>query len=554
MSKKIRIAYGRFMQESNSFSPVLTKKEDFERTHLIYGEELANVCEPKNYEVKGFLRNLELSGFIKAVTKHNKESDIQVETIPIMSAWSISGGPVERKFFDETLEYFQTKLREAGELDGVFIALHGAMAVEGLFNGEAIFVEKIKEIVGNIPVVVTFDLHAVINKQKMDSIDYILGYQTNPHRDMAKMGYRAGDMMVKALTKKTNPTKAWRYLPMLMGGGTTIDLLPPMRAVFQRIKQIEQDPRVICCNVFMCHPFVNDPDLGWAISVITDNDQNLAEYIAEELADMCWNVRNKKPPEFISVDKMLEEVRKAKLLRKLGCVAVCDTSDVVGAGATGENTALLKELLENAKDLVSYVPLRDPETVLAIWDKELGSEVEITVGGKLHPEMNNPVNIKGKIIYKEDTENFAKVVVIDAEHIKLVLTEGYAMPMKPAFYEDLGLSTMKADIVITKNFFHFRIYFLLKSRKSLYVKTKGITDLDIILTTKNNHPVFPKDDIKDWRELDLIKRGLEKKSYQDDNYEYKLERKSSNKEKVIISLSIITILILLYKIFSKKKS
>ena len=27
-------------------------------------------------------------------------------------------------------------------------------------------------------------------------------------------------------------------------------------------------------------------------------------------------------------------------------VAVCDTSDVVGAGATGENTAMLKELLE----------------------------------------------------------------------------------------------------------------------------------------------------------------------------------------------------------------
>lgn len=87
------------------------------------------------------------------------------------------------------------------------------------------------------------------------------------------------------------------------------------------------------------------------------------------------------------------------------------------------------------------------------------------------------------------------------------------MPMKPSFYEDLGLSTFKADVVITKNFFHFRIYFLLKSRKTLYVKTKGITDLDAIFKVSNNDPVYPKDNIEDWHKIDLIKRKTPEYNY-----------------------------------------
>lgn len=549
---KLKIAYGRFMQETNSFSPVLTKKEDFERTHFMEGEELALACSPKNYEVKGFLKNLELSGFLKAVNKNIEEEKIEIETIPLVSAWSISGGPVAKDFFDEMVTKFQEELKKAGELDGVFVAFHGAMGVENVKNPEVVFIEKIREIVGNIPIAVTFDLHATLNEKKMTSMDLIIGYQTNPHRDMAKVGFKAGDLLIKQLIKKIKPTKSWRYLPMLLGGGTTVDLFPPMRHIFQRIKQIEEDPRVLSCNVFMCHPFLDDPDLGWAVSVITDNDKNLAEHISEELADMCWNVRHKKPPEFIDVEKMLKEVRSAKIARKLGCVAVCDTSDVVGAGATGENTAMLKELLEKATDLISYVPIRDPEAVLSLWDKDLNSDVEITVGGKLQPEINEPVFLKGKLILKKDTENFSKVVVIDAGHIKLVITEGYAMPMKPSFYEDLGLSTMKADIVITKNFFHFRIYFLLKSRKTLYVKTKGITDLDRILTIKNNHPVFPKDDIKDWRELDRIKRGIEEIEEKISNYDYKLVRKSKKKEIIILTSFLMLFSFLIYKLIKKK--
>lgn len=499
------------MQETNSFSPVLTTENDFKRTHYLEGQDLEFACQAKNTEVKGFLKNLELSGFIKAT---NKNFNLVIEAVPLLSTWSISGGPIEKSFFDSVCDKFIEALKNAGDLDAVFIALHGAMGVEGLAEPETYLVKKIKALLGeNIPVVVTMDLHANINLEKFNTIDLIFGYQTNPHRDMATTGFRAGEVLIKTLSGEIKPTKTWRYLPMVMGGGTTIDLLQPMRKIFNHIKKLQKDPRVLSCNVFMCHPFLSDPDLGWSVYVITDNDQALAETIADQIAEMCWDVRDKKPPEFIDIDTMIDEVKKAKVARKLGCITVCDVSDVVGAGGTGENTAFLKELLSKGKDFVSYIPLRDPDAVNTVWDKELNEEVELIIGGKLQPEINEPVQIKGKLILKKDTASFARVVVIDLEHIKLVITEGYAMPMKPSFYEDLGLSTFKADVVITKNFFHFRIYFLLKSRKTLYVKTKGITDLDAIFKVSNNDPVYPKDNIEDWHKIDLIKRKTHEYNY-----------------------------------------
>ncbi|RYX97525.1 M81 family peptidase, partial [bacterium] len=423
--------------------------------------------------------------------------EIEIETIPLVSAWSISGGPVAKNDFDEFCEKVKTYLKKAGKLDAVFFAIHGALGVRDEVDPEVRLIKEIRSIVGDIPIAVTMDLHANLSRDKFENIDIICSYRSNPHWDMARTGFRAGDLLIKAISGEVKITKAWRTIPMLLGGGAGIDFVPPMLGIYQRMKDIEKDPRVLYCSLFMCHPFLNHPELGWAVNIITNDNQDLAETIAEELAERCWSVRKKMPPKFSEIEDSIAKIREMKLARKVGCISVCDASDVVGAGGTGENTALLKELLENAKDMISLVPIRDREVVYQLWDKNIGDDIDVIVGGKLQPEINQPLNVKGKLQLKKDTDSFGKVVVLDLDNVKLVVTEGYALPMKPSFYEDLGLSTFKADVVVVKNFFHFRLYFLAKSRKSLYIKTKGITDLDRVFHVETQYPYYPKDDISD---------------------------------------------------------
>lgn len=503
MSKQspLRIAFGRLMQETNSFSSVPTTRVDFERNHLVAGSALLAACQPDAWEVEGFLKNLELSGFLKAARRAG-----QVEPVPLLSAWSISGGPLERAFFEELCAEFCARLREAGPLDGVMLALHGAMGVSGMADPEAHLLRAIRGVVGPLPIAVTFDLHANLTREKMALIDILCAYHTNPHYDMARTGRRAGELLIRTLRGQLRPTSAWRSLPMLLGGGNTLSMLKPMQRIFSHMRRLEADSRVLYTNLLMAHPYLDHPEQGWAVEVITDNDTELAEALADDLAERCWQVKDQLPPEFLTVDKLLKSVRQARWARRFGSVAVCDASDVVGAGGTGENTHLLKALLEQAPDLLSLVPLRDPAVVAQLWPQAEGSRVEVSVGGKLQPEVNPALTVSGSIAAKRETANFGRVLCLNLGHVQLVLTEGYAMPMKPAFYEDMGLDTRRADIVITKNFFHFRLYYLTRSRKSLYVKTHGITDFDRLLEIQTPYPAHPRERVTAWRPLDAAKR------------------------------------------------
>ncbi|MEZ4466838.1 MAG: hypothetical protein R3F43_20920 [bacterium] len=71
----------------------------------------------------------------------------------------------------------------------------------------------------------------------------------------------------------------------------------------------------------------------------------------------------------------------------------------------------------------------------------------------------------------------------------------------------VGLDPAKADIVVVKSFFPWLIYFARYSRMNLWVQTEGITDLDAVKRIPFADPVFPIDEVADWRPIDRQRRG-----------------------------------------------
>ncbi|MBX3467409.1 MAG: M81 family metallopeptidase [Planctomycetes bacterium] len=503
----LRIAYGRLCQETNAFSPVPSTLDDFQRLHLLEGEALAAACARSGHEVPGLIKDAELSGLIAAARAAGRP----VETIPLVSAWAMPSGPLEAAAFVELRDRLLARLRAAGPVDGVFLVLHGALrGTAELPEPEEALLEAVREVVGpEVPIAVTMDLHGVLTPRKVDPTTVLCAYRTNPHRDLFQTGRKAGHLLLRALAGEVRPVTRWRSLPLLLAGGMTIDLFAPMRAIFRRMKQMERDPRVLSVSLFMCHPFNDSPDLGWSAHVTTDGDAALADRLADELADLAWSVRDVKPPPFLSPQDGIATIRRAWLARKTGTVCVVDVSDVVGAGTPGENTNLLAALLADAKDLVSYVPVRDALAVDALWAKAEGDAVDLEVGGRFDPATNPPVRVAGRLRSKHATAHFGRAVVLDLGHVQLILTELPPLPIKPSFYSNLGLSPWRADLVVVKNFFHYRVYFALVHRKSVPIRTKGASDLDLPLTKGVfNDPVYPRDPVTDWRPADRRRRGL----------------------------------------------
>jgi microcystin degradation protein MlrC len=348
---------------------------------------------------------------------------------------------------------------------------------------------------------VTHDLHAALTEARVRVCDVLSLYRTNPHRDHRRTGRLAARGLLAMLRDGARPESAWRSLPMILGGGTTVDLLPPVRSIFQRLSALHEDRRVLTAGVTFCHVWNDEPALGWASHVTTRGERALAEELAEELAERLWAVRNEAPPAFSTIEDAIREARAATLARKLGCVVISDASDVVSAGAEGDNLLVLKALFEDARDLASFVPLRDAAAAETLSQAAEGSFVRVALGGTWE--------VEGKVRQRRVHPVIGKTAVFDLGHVKVVVTEGPPLAVKPSFYSDLGLSPWRADVVVVKNFFPFRMFFLPMARKVIYVKTKGATDLDAAFGLPFDGPVHPRDAVPDWRPRDRQRRGLE---------------------------------------------
>lgn len=498
-----RIAYARIAQETNALSPVATTLEDFTSAHYCEGDELQRAAT-EGPEVDGFFRRAELAGFMRAVDARRAD----IEPVPMLSAWASSGGPLTADCF-ETLEARLVELlRAAGPLDGMYLCLHGAMGAHGIADPETRLLRAVRSVIGGAPLVVSHDLHGNLTRARVDAADAIVAYQTNPHRDHARIGRKAGAIAIGTVLGELRPEMAWRSLPMILGGGKTIDFLAPMRAVFRRMRMAERTGDALAASTLMVHPWNDDPALGWSTLVVTDNDAAEADRLAEEIAEMCWERRNDQPPPFATASEAIETARSARWRRRFGCVTIADASDVVTAGAPGDSTHLLRALIEQGAGMLAYTAIRDPSAIATLWPHGDGDAIALSIGGTLDPARSSPLAVSGTIVSKHERRGFGRTVVLAVEHVRIVITEGPSMVMRPSFYTEVGLDPWRADIVVVKNFFPFLMFFLPYNRKSIFVRTHGATDLDAAFVLSFDGPMHPRDPIDEWRTRDHLRRGV----------------------------------------------
>ena len=187
-------------------------------------------------------------------------------------------------------------LRQAqadGPLDGVLLALHGAMVTEIDDDGEGFLLQTARDIVGpNVPIVATLDLHANISSRMVDLADVLIGYDTYPHIDMAERGEEAAAVLARLMRGEIRPTSALRKPPMLPTSQRMTTGRMPMRALIERAHVMEEDPRVINVTVAGGFPPADVADAGFGILVTTDDDPDLAAEFANELATEAWALRD----------------------------------------------------------------------------------------------------------------------------------------------------------------------------------------------------------------------------------------------------------------------
>src|ERR1700710_1728501 len=125
----MRIAIAELKQETNSFVPFTTTVKTFEDQYLYRGADILTAFGAARLEVAGALGALKEEG---------------AEAVPLLATMAMASGTVERASFEVLMGEILERLRAAGPVDGVYLALHGAMILEDEPDAEAEIVRRVR--------------------------------------------------------------------------------------------------------------------------------------------------------------------------------------------------------------------------------------------------------------------------------------------------------------------------------------------------------------------------------------------------------------------------
>ncbi|HEX9915797.1 MAG TPA: M81 family metallopeptidase, partial [Candidatus Bathyarchaeia archaeon] len=162
-----------FSHETLTFCPEVSTLEAWEAGGIRYGPDALDTTG----EGQGYI-----TGMKEAAQGHG-----DVELVGILrTGWpklTGYGSWLTTEAFDVITGRIVSRLEEqvSKGIDGVLLALHGAMAVTNVPRPEAEIVRRVRKVVGAVPIMVTFDLHANEDEEMANAADAVFILKTYPH-------------------------------------------------------------------------------------------------------------------------------------------------------------------------------------------------------------------------------------------------------------------------------------------------------------------------------------------------------------------------------------
>ena len=486
----MRIAIGSLMQETNTFVPVRTTVATFEANYLHRGGAVLTGFGAARVEVAGFLDVLQSAG---------------AEPVPLLAAHAGSSGPVLRPDFDALVGEMAARLREAGPVDGLLLALHGAMVVEDEPDAEAEIIARLRAALPpGTPVGVSLDLHGHVTQAMLQPDTVLVGYRCYPHTDLFETGQRVARLVLD-MVRGGRPAMALAKRPMLLSPVAARSDGGALPALLAHARRLEADGVVLHASLFPVQPWMDVPGLGFA-ALACAATQPAAQRAADRLAAMAWNARDAFEPDLTPLE---EAIRIG--LASSGLTVVGDGGDAPSSGAAGDNAGVLRALLAAEADRMvrlTYLTLVDPAAARVAARAGIGATVTLPVGHAATRD-GEPVAVTGNVRTLTDggyvmhdagaqgsPAQMGLTVVLAIGSLRLALRSLPAYEWDTGIYSATGLDLRDAGMVFVKSPSHFRVAYGPHAARILAADTPGAAcgNMRRLVLRRVTRPLYPLDE------------------------------------------------------------
>ncbi len=493
----MKIAIASILQESNTFSPVYTRYEDFSP---VYGQAAFDRHNGKLTE---------MGGFIDVLSKAGGKGKARVEIAPVCAAWAITANRLVEPDFTQLCERFRDNLT-AVKARALLFAMHGAQTAEGEDDVEGRLLAIAREVLGpDKPIIVTLDLHANLTQRMVSLATAIVGYHTYPHIDMFETGQKAARLMLRTLSGEVKPEMAMVKLPLIIIPENSQTYRGPMHRILRRGKALESKGKAEAVSLFPVQPWLDIDEMGTSTVVVTNGRAKAAKRYATKLAQLLWDRRRQfdfelTPPEEAIAQALAEEG---------GPVVLSESADSTGSGSPGDSSGLLKYLVRAELTGPAAIFLVDPPAVAKAFEAGVGATVKMKIGGAHDKQNSKPVPVKAYVKTLSDgrwtararghntgiVTSMGRSAVLEIGQVLVLAAEKSSMTVDPELFRSHGIDPTWCKIVAVKSPNGFRAAYEPIARKSIMVDTPGVStsNLKRLPWKRIRRPIDPLDDMVD---------------------------------------------------------
>ncbi|XZE17671.1 M81 family metallopeptidase [Pirellulaceae bacterium SH449] len=374
----MRIGIISLLHESNTFVRQPTTLKQFHEDLYLEGEAIRLQLADSHHEIGGFFAGLE---------QCNRDGD--VVAVPLLATRATPSGIITADTMDRLVARMLTIVSATPELDGILVAPHGAAVSQFEADADGYWLTTLRKRVGNdLPIIGTLDAHANLSPAMVKACDALVAYRTNPHLDQRARGIEAATLIVRTVRGEWRPTMAASFPPMVINIERQCTSEPHLQHHYQFADLQLSQPKILSNSILLGFPYADVVDMGAATIVVTDDDHNLAQQLADELAGRLWEHRADFDGQLINIDAALKTCESDTQSR----YCLLDMGDNVGGGSSADGTSLAAALMERRLG-PSFVCLYDPEAVVTCTAAGVGAHLSLAVGGKVDDRHGSPLHV-----------------------------------------------------------------------------------------------------------------------------------------------------------------
>ena len=435
----MRIFTAGIATETNSFSPLPTKLEDF----VVHrGGVSGNDLPPFEAPLAEF-RDL--------------ASSDRWELVEGLCAHATPGGPTLDIAYHRLRDELLADLDAAMPVSAILLNLHGSMQAQSYPDVEGDLLTRIRKRVGDgVPIGAVLDLHSHPTSSMLTAANALVFYKHWPHLDSRERARELYSIVTGAAQGLCNPTTAI-FNTRLLG------LFPterePMLSIVKEMKFLEQDPQILSVSFAHDHPWTDAPELGARVLAITNDDHELAVDTVRCLARRIYTAKDDIAWTFPKLDEGLSNA----LHTREHPVVLLDMADNPGGGAPGDGTQVLEALF--AREIRDAgVCIWDPIVVKQGFEAGVDAEIDVELGGRHGPTSGRSLSFRAKITAikkglcqyslvasREMGDAIAlKPLIPSLSSIDIVVTSIRAPTHSADCFSQLGISPSRKRLLVAK--------------------------------------------------------------------------------------------------------